>query len=229
MLFVGLKSLAIVLYLLAGLLVAISVHECSHAWVANKLGDPTAKNAGRLSLNPFAHLHPLGTLSLLLVGLGWGRPVPVDATRLRPGPKVGMALVAMGGPFANFVTAALLAIPLRLHLIPFMPRRIVRDVIVSYGELVSWVVWLNLALAIFNLIPLTPLDGSRLLAVLLPDRWFAFLARYERYGLILVLLLIVMERFAQTGILMRVLFPPIEFVWWKFVNLTPPFPWREYF
>lgn len=226
MLFIGLEDPVIVFYLLTGLLVAISVHECSHAWVANMLGDPSAKNAGRLSLNPFAHLHPLGTLSLLLVGLGWGKPVPVDATRLRPGPKVGMALVAMGGPFANFVTAAILALPLRLRLIPFMPRRI-GCFIVSYGELISWVVWLNLALAIFNLIPLTPLDGSRLLSVLLPDRWFAVLARYERYGLVLVLLLIVLERFAQTGILTRLLFPPIEFAWWQFTNLTPPFPWRE--
>ncbi|MFQ5856771.1 MAG: site-2 protease family protein [Anaerolineae bacterium] len=225
MLFAGLGFY--VVYLLTGVLVAISVHECSHAWVANALGDPTAKNAGRLSLNPFAHLHPLGTLSLLLLGLGWGKPVHVDANRLRPGPKIGMALVAMGGPVANFVTAALLAIPLRLHLIPFMPRRM-GGFIVSYGELVSWVVWLNLALAIFNLIPLTPLDGSRLLAVLLPSRWFAILARYERYGLVLVLLLIVLERFAQTGILTRILFPPIEFLWWRFANLTPPFPWRYF-
>ena len=226
MLFAGL-DIAIALYLLTGILVAISVHECSHAWVANALGDPTAKNAGRLSLNPFAHLHPLGTLSLLLLGVGWGKPVHVDASRLRPGPKIGMALVAMGGPCANFVTAAILAITLRLHLIPFMPHRF-GGFIISYGELVSWVVWLNLALAIFNLIPLTPLDGSRLLSVLLPDRWFAILARYERYGLILVLLLIVLERYIQTGILTRILFPPIEFLWRKFVNLTPPFPWRYY-
>jgi Zn-dependent protease len=222
MLFAGLGFY--VVYLIIGLLVAISVHECSHAWVANELGDPTAKNAGRLSLNPFAHLHPLGTLSLLLLGLGWGKPVPVDASRLRPGAKVGMALVALGGPVANLVTAALLAIPLRLRLPIFTPQRM-GGFIVSYGELISWVVWLNIAMAIFNLIPLTPLDGSRLLSVLLPTRWFNILARYELYGLILILLLIVLERFTQTGILTRILFPPIEFVWWRFTNLTPPFPW----
>ena len=222
MLFAGLGFY--VVYLIIGLLVAISVHECSHALVAYALGDPTAKNKGRLSLNPFAHLHPLGTLSILLLGLGWGKPVPVDATRLRPGPKVGMALVGLAGPVANLLTAAILAIPLRLHLVPFMPRRM-GGFIVSYGELVSWVVWLNIAMAIFNLIPLTPLDGSRLLAVFLPSRWFDVLARYELYGLILILLLIVLERFTQTGILTRILFPPIEFVWWRFTNLTPPFPW----
>ena len=222
MLFAGLGFY--VVYLLIGLLVAISVHESSHALMAYALGDPTAKNKGRLSLNPFAHLHPLGTLSILLLGLGWGKPVPVDATRLRPGPKVGMALVGLAGPVANLLTAAILAIPLRLHLVPFMPRRM-GGFVVSYGELVSWVVWLNIAMAIFNLIPLTPLDGSRLLAVFLPSRWFDVLARYELYGLILVLLLIVLERFTQTGILTRILFPPIEFVWWRFTNLTPPFPW----
>jgi Zn-dependent protease len=227
MLFAGLDP-ATVFYFLISLLVGISVHECSHAWVANALGDPTAKNAGRLSLNPFAHLHPLGTLSLLFLGLGWGKPVHVDASKLRPGPKIGMALVAMGGPIANFVTAAILAIPLRLHLPIFTPQKI-GGFIVSYGLLLSWVVWLNIAMAFFNLIPLTPLDGSRLLSVLLPDRWFAVLAHYERYALVLVLLLIVLERFAQTGILTRVLFPPIEFMWWKLANLTPPFPWYEYF
>ena len=135
-----------------------------------------------------------------------------------------MALVGLGGPVANLLTAAILAIPLRLHLVPFMPRRM-GGFIVSYGELVSWVIWLNIAMAIFNLIPLTPLDGSRLLAVFLPSRWFDVLARYELYGLILILLLIVLERFTQTGILTRILFPAIEFVWWRFTNLTPPFPW----
>lgn len=222
MLFAGLEFFV---YILVALLVALDIHEYCHAWVANRLGDPSAKNAGRLSLNPFAHLHPLGTLSLLFLGLGWGKPVPVDASKLRPGPKVGMALVAMGGPFANFLTAAFISIPLRMHLPIFMPRRII-GLPFSWGMLLSWMIWFNLILAIFNLIPLSPLDGSRLLALLLPPRWFDRLAQYERYSLILVLLLIVFERFAQTGILMKIIFPPAEFLWWQLTNLTPPFPWR---
>jgi len=222
MIFAGLEYF---IYMLIALLVAIDVHECSHAWVANQLGDPTAKNAGRLSLNPMAHLDPLGTLFLLILGLGWGKPVPVDASRLRPGPKVGMALVGMGGPGANFLTAALFSIPLRLRLVPFMPHRIVGFPF-SWGMLLSWIIWFNLILAIFNLIPFSPLDGSRLLEVFLPSRWFKFVARYERYALILLLLLILAERFVHTGILVRIIFPPAEFLWWKFTNLTPPFPWR---
>jgi len=222
MLFVGLEDPVLLLYLLIGFLVGFTIHECSHALVAYALGDPTAKNKGRLSLNPFVHLHPLGTLSILLLGLGWGQPVPVDATKLRPGPKVGMALVGLAGPLANLLTAALLAIPLRLHLIPFMPRKI-GSFIISYGLLLSLVVWLNIGMALFNLIPLMPLDGSRLLSVLLPSRWFSILARYELYGLILIILLLVLERFTQMGILTRLLYSPINSVWEWLTNLTSPF------
>jgi Zn-dependent protease len=228
MLFVGLEDPVLLLYLLIGFLVGFTIHESSHALVAYALGDPTAKNKGRLSLNPFVHLHPLGTLSILLLGLGWGQPVPIDADKLRPGRKVGMALVGLGGPVANLLTAVILALPLRLHLIPFTPRKI-GGFIISWGLLVSWVVWLNIGMALFNLIPLTPLDGSRLLAAFLPSRWFNILARYELYGLILIILLLVLERFTQTGLLTRLLYPPIDFVWERLANLTSPFPWREFF
>lgn len=222
MLLVGLEDPVFLLYLLIGFLVGFTIHESSHALMAYALGDPTAKEKGRLSLNPLVHLHPLGTLSILLLGLGWGQPVPVDADKLHPGPKVGMALVGLAGPLANLLTAALLAIPLRLHLIPFMPRRI-GGFIVSYGLLLSLVVWLNIGMALFNLIPLMPLDGSRLLSVLLPSRWFNFLSRYELYGLILIVLLLVLERFTQTGILTGLLYEPINSVWEWLTSLTSPF------
>jgi Zn-dependent protease len=222
MLFIGLEDPILLLYLLIGFLVGFTIHESSHALMAYALGDPTAKNKGRLSLNPFVHLHPLGTLSILLLGLGWGQPVPVDATKLRPGPKVGMALVGLAGPLANLLTAAILALPLRLHLIPFTPRKI-GGFIISYGLLLSLVVWLNIGMALFNLIPLMPLDGSRLLSVLLPSRWFNILSRYELYGLILIILLLVLERFTQTGILTRLLYSPINSVWEWLANLTSPF------
>jgi len=222
MLLVGLEDPVFLLYLLIGFLVGFTIHESSHALMAYALGDPTAKDKGRLSLNPLVHLHPLGTLSILLLGLGWGQPVPVDADKLRPGPKVGMALVGIAGPLANLLTAALLAIPLRLHWIPFMPQKI-GGFIVSWGLFLSLVVWLNIGMAIFNLIPLTPLDGSRLLAAFLPSRWFNILARYELYGLILIILLLLLERFTQVGILTDLLYPPINFVWESLANLTSPF------
>lgn len=214
-----------VLYLIVALLIALDIHECSHAWVANALGDPSAKNAGRMSLNPLRHLHPIGTLLLLFVGLGWGKPVPVDARRLRLGPKWGMALVGAAGPASNFLLAMLLAVPLRLRLPIFTPHEIGNTGIwISYGLQLSWLLWLSLALAIFNMIPFTPLDGSRILAAFLPDRWFYTLARYERYAFLLFIVLILLERFTQVGILANILFPPIKFLWWQLTNLTPPFP-----
>ena len=222
MLLVGLEDPVLLVYLLIGFLLGFTIHESSHALMAYALGDSTAKDKGRLSLNPFVHLHPVGTLSILLLGLGWGEPVPVDATKLRPGPKVGMALVGLAGPLANLLTAAFLAIPLRLHLIPFMPRKL-GGFIVSYGVLLSLVVWLNIGMALFNLIPLMPLDGSRLLSVLLPSRWFNILSRYELYGLILIILLLVLERFTQMGILTGLLYGPINSVWEWLTNLTSPF------
>jgi Zn-dependent protease len=222
MLFIGLEDPVFLLYLLIGFLVGFTIHESSHALMAYALGDPTAKDRGRLSLNPLNHLHPLGTLSILLLGLGWGQPVPVDATRLRPGPKVGMALVGLAGPLANLVTAALLAIPLRLHLVPFMPQK-VGGFIISWGVMLSLVVWLNIGMALFNLIPLAPLDGSRLLSVFLPSRLFNILARYEVYGLVLIVILLVLERFTQSGIVTGLLYGPINAVWEMMAKLTSPF------
>src|SRR5512146_2505893 len=113
MLFAGLGI--IVVYLLVALLIALTFHEASHALVAYLLGDATPKKMGRLSLNPFAHLELFGTLMILLVGLGWGKPVRIQAENLKPGPKVGMALVAAAGPISNLLLAAVLAIPLRLQ------------------------------------------------------------------------------------------------------------------
>ncbi|MFQ6058918.1 MAG: site-2 protease family protein [Anaerolineae bacterium] len=205
-----------ILYLIIALLVAISVHESSHAWVADRLGDPTAKNAGRISLNPMAHLDPVGTLMLLLVGVGWGKPVHVDATRLRYGPKVGMGLVGAAGPVANFVLASLLAIPLRLHLIPFRPRMVV-GLPISWGEIVFWLVWFNLMLGLFNLLPFTPLDGSRILGLFLPQRWFLWLARHERVALMIFLAvfipLIIGERFGRVRVLSGAIIPAMKFLW----------------
>ena len=222
MLFTGLGFYLV--YLIVALLVSISVHEASHALAAYLLGDPTAKEQGRLSLKPWAHLSSWGTLSLLLLGLGWGKPVPVDPRRMKCDPQTGMALVGISGPLSNFLLASVLSLPLRWHWVPFIPRRTL-GVLISYGDMLSWVVWVSLALAVFNLIPLMPLDGSRIWAWVLPRRWFLFLARYERIGLLLVLLLIVAERFTGAGVLGQILFPPISFLWWQLVGMTPPFPW----
>ena len=111
----------ILAYVLVSLFLALSVHEASHALVAYWLGDSTPKQMGRLSLNPLAHLEPLGALMIIFVGLGWGKPVQIKAENLKPGPRIGMALVAGAGPISNILLAMVLAIPLRFHWFSMLP------------------------------------------------------------------------------------------------------------
>lgn len=222
MLFLGL-SWGLV-YLGLALLVALTFHEAAHAWAADRLGDPTAREMGRLTLNPLAHLHPLGTLLLLLVGLGWGRPVPIDAERLRPSPQVGMGLVAAAGPVSNFLLALPLALLLRTREVHFYPVMLFDTVPFSWGLLLSWIVWLNLALALFNLIPIAPLDGSRLVMALLPRRYFYLIGRIEPYSMLFLVAAILWMRFSGEDLLGSYLLGPIKSLWWLLVNLTPPFP-----
>jgi Zn-dependent protease len=184
--------------IIIAVLIAIDVHECCHAWVAAQLGDPTAKSLGRVSLNPIVHLDPLGTLMILITaatgfGIGWGKPVPVDPYRLRYGPRVGMGIVSLAGPSANLATAALLAIPFRMGA-TLLPNFLL--------ELLFIVSMVNIGLAIFNLLPLPPLDGYGVLMGVLGSirapwayRWSYAMARYERYGPMILLLVIIGNRF----------------------------------
>ena len=220
------------IYLVIALLIALTIHEASHALMAYWLGDPTPKENGRLSLNPFAHLDPYGALMILIVGLGWGKPVMIKAENLKPGPKIGMALVAAAGPLSNLLLAAVLAIPLRFHWFPLLGNiRIPLDWLpfgvsaayVGIGPLLQWIVWLSLSLAVFNLIPLNPLDGSRLWQIILPTKWYYQIARIEIIGLVFVLGLILSDRFLGTNVLARVIIPPVGFLWRLLVGMTPPF------
>lgn len=224
MLFLGLGFE--IIYVLIALLVALSFHEASHALVADWLGDDTPKRMGRLSLNPFAHLDPLGSLMILLVGIGWGKPVPIDAAKLRPGPKIGMALVAIAGPITNILLAIVLALPLRFHLASFTPQKILviagQSVFFSPGLLFQIMVSLSLALALFNLIPISPLDGSRLWQIALPSRWYYVYARYEILGMFVVIGLVLADLYLHVGILELVICPPINFLWQPFVGFGHP-------
>lgn len=149
----------------------IAFHEFSHAWAANELGDNTAARLGRLTLNPIAHLDPMGTLLLLLIGFGWGKPTPVNPYNLRVGARRGNALVAAAGPASNFFFAALAALPLKTGLIASIAN--FSDIGSASGtEIVGlflvFIVWINVVLGIFNLIPVHPLDGFKVLVGVLP-------------------------------------------------------------
>jgi Zn-dependent protease len=202
-------DLATFVAIIIAVLIAIDVHECCHAWVASELGDPTAKSMGRVSLNPIVHLDPLGTIMIFLTaltgfGIGWGKPVPVDPRRLRYGPMKGMGIVSLAGPAANLTAAAVLAIPFRAGM-QVLPTFLL--------ELILIVAMVNIGLAIFNLIPIPPLDGYGVLLGILGSigapwayRWSYNLARYERYGPMLLLLVIIADRYIP--IFSSIIYPP---------------------
>jgi Zn-dependent protease len=222
----ALQLLPIILLTFGGaLLAALTVHEFGHALVANQLGDRTARSLGRLSLNPVRHLDPMGTLMFLFVGFGWGKPVPVDPATLQRG-RQGMALVALAGPGGNFALAALLALATRLlSLDLFLNPALILEDLTSVGTwlgvLAAYGIFYNLVLGVFNLIPLAPLDGSKVAIGLAPRDLAYQLMRLEPYGPMVLLLIIGADIFFNLGILGSIIFPPV--VWLSRVLTGVPF------
>lgn len=173
-------DLRFLVLLIPVILLALTVHEFSHAMVAYRLGDPTAKNAGRLTLNPLSHLDPIGTLMLFLVHFGWAKPVPVDPRHFA-NPKRDMLWVALAGPASNMFLAFLSGLVIRFinaHPGPFMGSFIGN----SFAVMMVLSLQINLALAVFNLLPIPPLDGSKVLYGLLPPQYEHVAYNLERYG-----------------------------------------------
>lgn len=163
-------------------LIALTFHECAHGFVAYKLGDPTAKINGRLSLNPMRHIDIFGAISLILFHFGWARPVPIN-TRYFKNPKRGMALSALAGPVTNLLLGFIGCLLYSIVLFIFRGvevNKITYWLVFIILEFFFYFAWLNISLAIFNLIPLPPLDGSRIFMVFLPERIYFSIMRYER-------------------------------------------------
>lgn len=169
----------------AAALLCITVHELCHGWVAYRLGDPTAKRAGRLTLNPIRHIDPFGLLMLIVVKVGWAKPVPVDMRYFRD-PKKGMALTALAGPVSNFILA-FLAVALSSVIWQTVPDTMGRFWVLA---VLSYIALLSTGLGLFNLIPIPPLDGSKVLFSFLPTKAYYTILRYERFIMIAVIILV---------------------------------------
>ncbi|MEZ4210362.1 MAG: site-2 protease family protein [Patescibacteria group bacterium] len=208
MFFAQFQQLDTLIFFIVALIIAVTVHEAAHALVAYWQGDQTAKMLGRLTLDPRSHMDPIGTIMLFLVGFGWGRPVPYNPNHLKNG-TVSEVLIALAGPASNIITAFILALPARIY--------VATNAALPEGQVYTFlavVVTLNIFLAAFNLIPLPPLDGSKVLYLVLESfgvsRWR--ILSLEQYGPMILLGLIVMDRLTNTGILFGILEPIIAFL-----------------
>ena len=203
------NPLLFAIYIVA-LLLAITVHEFSHAWAAEHQGDPTPRLQGRLSLNPFVHLDTFGLIFLLFFGFGWGKPVQFDPYNLRE-PRHDAAIISLAGPLSNFILALLLSILIRLFILFKLPLLITISSVVLIP-----ILQLNLVLGVFNLLPVSPLDGFKIVGGVLPStqakEWYGL----ERYGLIFLLLLIL--PLGNSSLLDLVIRPAINFL----MNLLIP-------
>ncbi|MDR3629580.1 MAG: site-2 protease family protein [Desulfocapsaceae bacterium] len=184
-------SLSELILLAPPLLFALTMHEFAHGCVASFFGDPTAKMQGRLTLNPLKHLDPIGTLAFFFISFGWARPVPVNPNYFR-NPRKDMLWVALAGPATNIVIAVVSAMAVKLVILAasIVPStEISLAILKPLAEMLVASVWINLVLCIFNFLPIPPLDGSRILAGVLPEHLARPYAALDRYGFIILILL----------------------------------------
>jgi Zn-dependent protease len=207
----NLLFLTLVAATLFALLVGVGFHEACHAYMANSLGDRTPARQGRVTFNPMAHLDPAGTLMMVFVGFGWGKPVQFNPYGLRSDPKTATLLVSAAGPVSNLVMAVLLGIPIRLGLFPYLnpftsrPRADTFDEYV--GLFLTSAVSLNVILGLFNLVPIHPLDGFKVVLGLLPDDLAQDWAKLAKYGPGMLMLLIALPFVTSINPLGDILWP----------------------
>lgn len=185
---------------LIALIIAITIHEFSHAFAAEHLGDPTPRLMGRLTLNPLAHLDPLGTLLMLFTRFGWGKPVQFDPFNLKD-PRKDAALISLAGPVSNLLLAAVLALVLR-----FVPTSIFS----LLSSVFLPVIFMNVGLAVFNLIPIHPLDGFKVIGGILPESLARDWYQLENYGMFLLIMILL--PFGSFSLVQTIIMPPINFI-----------------
>lgn len=187
------------------LILALTVHEFAHAWVATAYGDETPRAAGRLSLNPLRHLDIMGSLMLLLVGFGWAKPVPVDPYALERKSPSALMWVSLAGPFSNFLLAVLAAIPLRAGLVSMTYESLYGGLSLA-GFLLEFIL-INLTLMLFNLLPVAPLDGEKIASYVLPPSAGRFLDQIRQFGPIILILLLFVLPMLKIDVFSAVIYP----------------------
>lgn len=208
-----------VLLATVGVLVGFTIHEASHAAAAFAMGDDTAKQMGRLSLNPLRHLDATGTILIAIAGFGWGKPVPVNPSRLRRDFKPASVIVSVAGVASNFLLVGVLGLLIRSGLLawhnPFTRRYLVpfadSDLSWILSDVAGYVIVYNLFLGVFNLIPLPPLDGFNALLGFLPARVSYSVARFQQYGFVALMVLFALGWYSDLDILGGIIFPGVEF------------------
>jgi Zn-dependent protease len=201
-------SIEILLGRVIGLIIGFTLHEWAHAWVAYRLGDNTPYYQGRLTLDPRAHIEPLGILLALIAGFGWARPVQINPRAFYPNEKRGLVIVSLAGPVMNLIIAAVIGLLLR----PLISAG-------TFGHFITYVletvVWFNLVLFLFNLIPLAPLDGYKIAVGVLPPEQSYSLVKYERETMLMLMLLLMLGAitYGRLDVLGTVLGPPLRFLY----------------
>lgn len=178
------------LILIPVVLFSLTIHEFAHAYIAFRLGDDTAKNQGRLTLNPLSHLDPIGTLLLIIAKFGWAKPVPVDPRNFK-NPKKDMLLVAIAGPISNILSAIIAAIILKSIFANLDTLQSSFSFIEPLMSALVWIIFIGIVLAVFNMIPIPPLDGSRVIHAILPENMARQYRKMEIYGILIVFALFI--------------------------------------
>ncbi len=183
------------------LVIAFTVHEFSHALAADQLGDDTPRLQGRLTLNPLVHLDPIGSLMLVIAGFGWARPVQINPYAIQRRHPAGLMIVAVAGPFSNLLLAIVATIPVRAGLISVTSSSFISQFFIEF-------IWINLILLFFNLLPIFPLDGEKILDFFLPPRGQDFLRQIHPYGMYILMGLIILGSFGSFDILGLIVMKP---------------------
>jgi Zn-dependent protease len=215
------RDLAVIITSVVTLVIAFTIHEFAHAWVADSFGDSTPRINGRLTLNPLAHLDLMGSLMLIFAGFGWAKPVPVNPYTLRQRSPSALMWVALAGPLSNFLLAILASLIFKLSLFTGTETFAgpVWNILHTPVEFTLIFIYLNLVLGIFNLIPLTPLDGDKVAAYFLPDNWNRALDKIRPYGPMILVVLFMLGPTLGVDILGWLIYKPVDYLFALLIGL----------